>query len=108
MRKLPKCNDSGRILLKSLRQIAINIDRLINDFTVGVHHHKTKKTPLPLRAVNFQPDNALHLNILKSMGISMPFNQDGRLTLTHQNAADSIDSATAGVIFVKELINLAN
>ncbi|CAH8435733.1 unnamed protein product [Schistosoma rodhaini] len=53
MRKLLKCNDSDRILLKSLRQIAINIVRLINDFTVGVHHHKTKKTPLPLRENRF-------------------------------------------------------
>lgn len=102
MRKLPKCNDSDKILSKSyvwniidairqpVRQIAINLDRSINDFTVGVqHHHKYTKSPssLPLRAVDFQPDNALHLNILKSMGISMSFNQDGRLTLTHhQNA----------------------
>ncbi|CAH8504183.1 unnamed protein product [Schistosoma rodhaini] len=126
LRKLPKCNDSDRILSKSyiwnmidtirqpVRQIAINLDRSINDFTVGVppHHHKYTKTsssPLPLRAIDFQPDNALHLNILKSMGISMSFNQDGRLTLTHHhNAADSIDSATAGVIFIQELINLAN
>ncbi|CAI2727425.1 unnamed protein product [Schistosoma spindalis] len=127
MRKLPKCNDSDKILSKSyiwniidairqpVRQIAINLDRSINDFTVGVHHHhhhhKYTKTspPLPLRAIDFQPDNALHLNILKSMGISMSFNQDGRLTLTHhQNAADSIDSATAGVIFIQELITLAN
>ncbi|VDP68996.1 unnamed protein product [Schistosoma mattheei] len=102
MRKLPKCNDSNKILSKSyvwniidairqpVRQIAINLDRSINDFTVGVqHHHKYTKTPssLPLRAIDFQPDNPLHLNILKSMGISMSFNQDGRLTLTHhQNA----------------------
>ncbi|CAH8524279.1 unnamed protein product [Schistosoma bovis] len=125
MRKLPKCNDSDKILSKSyvwniidairqpVRQIAINLDRSINDFTVGVQHHPHKYTktpsPLPLRAIDFQPDNALHLNILKSMGISMSFNQDGRLTLTHhQNAADSIDSATAGVIFIQELITLAN
>ncbi|CAH8526081.1 unnamed protein product [Schistosoma margrebowiei] len=125
MRKLPKCNDSDKILSKSyiwniidairqpVRQIAINLDRSINDFTVGVQHHSHKHTkapsPLPLRAIDFQPDNELHLNILKSMGISMSFNQDGRLTLTHhQNAADSIDSATAGVIFIQELITLAN
>lgn len=103
MRKLPKCNDSDKILSKSyiwniidairqpVRQIAINLDRSINDFTVDVQHHPHKYTktpsPLPLRAIDFQPDNALHLNILKSMGISMSFNQDGRLTLTHhQNA----------------------
>uniref|UniRef100_A0A094ZPG7 alpha-1,2-Mannosidase n=1 Tax=Schistosoma haematobium TaxID=6185 RepID=A0A094ZPG7_SCHHA len=103
MRKLPKCNDSDKILSKSyiwniidairqpVRQIAINLDRSINDFTVGVQHHPHKHTkapsPLSLRAIDFQPDNALHLNILKSMGISMSFNQDGRLTLTHhQNA----------------------
>ncbi|CAH8490220.1 unnamed protein product [Schistosoma turkestanicum] len=125
-RKLPKCDNSNRILSKSyiwniidairqpVRRIAaINLDKSIHDYTDSVHHpqHKYSPTqsPLTLKAIDFQPDNTLHLNILKSMGISMSFNEDGRLTLTHhQNAADNPDSATSGIIFIQELIALTN
>ncbi|TNN07273.1 ER degradation-enhancing alpha-mannosidase-like protein [Schistosoma japonicum] len=122
--KLPKCrnSNSNKFMSKSciwdiidgvrqpVRQIAINLDQSVNDYsTHNIHHNKFTTTQPPLKAIDFQPDNNLHLNILKSMGISMSFNQDGRLTLTHHhNSAENLESASAGVLFIQELIALTN
>ncbi|CAH8528221.1 unnamed protein product [Heterobilharzia americana] len=119
----PKChNASMKTLSKShiwriidtirqpLRQIAINLDHsVVSDYTNKQGKMMFQQSSLPLKAIDFQPDNIEHLNTLKRMGISLTFSQDGRITLTHHhNAAEEADLATAGVMFIQELITLTN
>ncbi|CAH8843416.1 unnamed protein product [Trichobilharzia szidati] len=132
VKKLPKCHNTDDVVLKyvfskshvwriidsirqPLRQIASNLDyqsrsdHATATTTSSNNNNVRDQSFLPLKAMDFQPDNTDHLNTLRRMGISLSFSQNGQITLTHQhNLAEDSDLAAAGILFIQELIALTN
>ncbi|XP_072015808.1 ER degradation-enhancing alpha-mannosidase-like protein 3 isoform X2 [Amphiura filiformis] len=68
----------------------------------------SKKSSLRLKAIEFIPGNADHMEELKRMGIRLITLKDGRVQLMHSaSQAASPDDAEQGMLFMQEMIELS-
>ncbi|KAA3673942.1 ER degradation enhancer, mannosidase alpha-like 3 [Paragonimus westermani] len=77
------------LIRQPLRQMAIRLSESVEELTNSATNHlpQTASGFVPLRAIDFRPDNPAHLAILRHMGIELSMESDGRLTLRQdQNA----------------------
>ncbi|KAF7232634.1 hypothetical protein EG68_08520 [Paragonimus skrjabini miyazakii] len=98
------------LIRQPLRQMAIRLSESVEQLTSSATNHLPQTTSgfVPLRAIDFRPDNPAHLAILRHMGIELSMESDGRLTLKQdQNAADSAQLSIAGLLFIHDLLSLS-
>ncbi|KAF6776193.1 hypothetical protein AHF37_04001 [Paragonimus kellicotti] len=97
------------LIRQPLRQMAVRLSESVEQLTSSATNQLPQTTSgfVPLRAVDFRPDNPAHLAILRHMGIELSLESDGRLTLKQdQNAADSAQLSIAGLLFIHDLLSL--
>ncbi|KAF5394676.1 alpha-1 2-Mannosidase [Paragonimus heterotremus] len=82
------------LIRQPLRQMAVRLSESVEQLTNSATNQLPQTTSgfVPLRAVDFRPDNPAHLAILRHMGIELSMESDGRLTLKQDQNAVSFCS----------------